>query len=82
VTVERYDKRKPPPFVCTKCQAGDCENCIDVIRAVMSDVLICKCRRKAHSCEPVDQQIKDPFTGAVHAPGLTVTKEGEVKRHE
>lgn len=32
------------------------------------------------SVEPNTQQILDPETGAVHAPGLTVTQDGEVIR--
>ena len=75
---ERYDRRKPPPFVCQKCQLGLCEECIDVLRVIFSDTLICKCKRKGHDGEPVNWQIKDPETGAVHGPNVVVNESGEV----
>lgn len=65
-------------FVCTECKNDNCIRCIDVARVVFKMEEICKCRRQNHRGEPRDRQIKDPFTGAVHAPGLRVTKDGEV----
>jgi hypothetical protein len=47
---------------------------------VYTDETICRCRKQGHSGEPRDQQILDPETGTVHAPGLQVSIEGEVKR--
>lgn len=32
--------------------------------------------------EPVFKQVRDPFTGSVHGPGLEVTLDGEVRRHD
>lgn len=68
------------PFVCTHCKAEDCSHCIDVLRVVFDMELICHCSRRDHSGEPRDQQIRDPETGTVYAPGLSVTEDGEVHR--
>lgn len=67
-------------MTCMRCKNGDCNNCVDVLRMVYTDQTICQCTRKNHSGEPVDQQIADPFTGAIHAPGLTVEPNGEIHR--
>ncbi len=76
-----FGQRKPPKFVCTQCQDGNCESCIDVLRAVMQNAQpICKCARRGHDGEPVEQQVSDPFTGSVHGPGLEVTDAGEIRR--
>jgi hypothetical protein len=72
--------QKPPIFVCSHCQAGKCEECVDVLRVVFALDTLCECTRKGHSGEPVDQQVADPFTGAVHAPDLVVTADGDVER--
>lgn len=72
--------RHQPAFVCEKCKAADCENCVDVLRAIYSDKMICMCNRARHSGEPVNEQIRDPETGAVHTPGLIISENGEVKR--
>jgi len=80
-------KKKLEAWVCTHCIKGDCNSCIDVGRVLMSPlpvsefVPICKCKRPGHDGEPVNQQIRDPFDGSVHAPGLVITEDGEVKRH-
>lgn len=65
-------------FVCTHCQAGECEECVDILRSLYTENMICMCSRNEHSGEPVLKQIVDPETGTVYAPGLSVTKEGEV----
>jgi hypothetical protein len=44
----------------------------------MSNVLICKCKRKGHSGEPFENQIADPETGAAHGPNVVVSEGGEV----
>lgn len=75
-----WDGRKPPPWVCTHCQAGNCTNCIDIMRVVADLGEICKCRRKNHSGEPVLQQVADPTTGSVFGPGMEVTQDGEFLR--
>ena len=69
------------PFVCSHCKEGDCENCTDIVRIiVLKKDPICGCERPNHSGEPVNNQIADPETGTVYGPGLSVTKEGEVRR--
>jgi hypothetical protein len=40
---------------------------------------ICECRKKDHGGEPREQQIRDPFTNEIVAPGLTVDMDGNVK---
>lgn len=69
-------------MVCANCKLGVCEKCVDVLRAVYTDEMICQCKRRNHSGEAVEKQVVDPFTGTVHAPGLTVTVDGEVKRND
>lgn len=39
------------PFVCDRCKKADCENCIDVLRSVYTDKMICRCNRARHSGE-------------------------------
>jgi hypothetical protein len=67
-------------MVCKQCEEGRCEECVDVLRAIYSNNLICKCTRRGHAGEPRDKQIMDPETGTVYAPGLEVSIDGEVKR--
>lgn len=67
-------------FSCSHCKAGNCAQCTDVMRVVFNMDPICKCTRPDHGGEPVNQQIKDPETGTVYAPGLHVTEEGGVIR--
>lgn len=68
-------------MVCVPCRRGDCTECVDVLRSVYTDVMVCQCTRENHDGEPVRQQILDPETGTVYAPGLEVTIDGEVKFH-
>jgi len=78
---KKHDQRgRADPFVCEGCQYGVCERCIDVLRSIYSKELICKCKRKNHMGEPRDQQILDPETNAVHAPGMIIHEDGEVER--
>lgn len=74
----RHDQ-KPPRAVCSNCRNGNCEGCVDVLRSVYTDDKLCDCRRKNHTGEPMSQQILDPETGTVHAPGLTVDSDGKVE---
>lgn len=74
---QRHAERK---FVCTYCKAGTCELCTDVARVLVGLGTICDCDRPGHDGEPTRQQIADPETGTVYAPGLHVTTEGEVVR--
>jgi hypothetical protein len=65
-------------FVCSNCHNGNCFECVDVLRMVYTDETICRCTRRGHDGEPNSQQILDPETGAVYAPGLVVSEDGEV----
>lgn len=87
--MKRHNRQGKPrtdlkPFVCTHCQEGNCDSCIDIGRVMMVRVAdfvpICKCKTPGHDGEPVDQQVKDPFTGTVHAPGLEVSEDGTVTK--
>jgi hypothetical protein len=40
---------------------------------------ICQCKKKDHGGEARNVQVRDPFTGEIHAPGLTVDTDGNVK---
>lgn len=70
----------PALFVCARCQSGDCEQCIDVMRVIVNLVPICHCPIPEHDGEPFKQQILDPTTGDVHAPGLIVKEDGSIER--
>lgn len=75
----RHDQKgQAHKFVCPKCREDKCVECFDIVRIFANLPAICFCTRRNHSGEPRDNQVADPFTGDVHAPGLTVTYEGEV----
>lgn len=69
-------------MVCSNCKEDKCEACIDRLRAIYSSVHLCECKRKLHAekrdGEPTSNQVEDPFTGNVEAPGLTVNTDGTV----
>jgi len=67
-------------MVCAHCLQGNCMRCVDTVRIAWSMEPICTCTAKGHGGEPVEQQIEDPFTGDVHAPGMVIKKDGEVER--
>lgn len=69
----------PALFVCARCQASDCEQCVDVLRVIVNLSPICHCTIQGHDGEPINQQILDPTTGDVHAPGLVVKEDGTVE---
>lgn len=79
-----HDQRPDPRLmVCLDCKLGQCENCIDRLRALYTTDWICTCTRKLHAekrdGEPTLNQVEDPFTGDIHAPGLVVGEDGQVK---
>ena len=77
----RHDQRpREAKFICTVCKAGACEDCVDIKRILLDMSRICDCTARGHKGEPRDQQVLDPETGVVHAPGLTVSIDGEVTR--
>lgn len=81
--MSRHDQvPKKRDMTCPACKKGDCGACVDILRSVYADDLICTCTRENHLGEPASQQIKDPFTGDVHGPAVVITKDGEVKVNE
>ena len=69
-------------MTCTNCSLGNCNNCVDVTRYLAGFTMpICQCSRKGHNGEPRDQQILDPETGTVYAPGLEVDIDGKVTKY-
>ncbi len=67
-------------YICIMCLHGNCENCIDIECIPFSvKETTCNCQRPNHSGEPIDNQILDPKTGAVHGPGLVVENDGTVR---
>lgn len=56
--------------------------CVDVLNVVFSRDFECHCKRPEHSGEPLLKQIKDPFTGAVHAPRLVIDENGDIRRND
>jgi hypothetical protein len=66
-------------MICSSCKESNCKRCVDVTRiAAGFKNEICQCRKANHNVEAHTQQIADPETGAVHAPGLVVSQEGKV----
>ncbi len=81
--MSRHAQRvEPKHLTCTNCQQGNCTLCVDVLRMSYTDKTICQCTRQGHAGEARDNQIVDPETGAVYAPGLTVELDGSVTFHE
>ena len=79
----RHDQRPDKSLlVCVNCKNGNCENCVDVLRMVYTNDLICKCERKNHLGEPLAEQIRDPFTGDIHGPHAVITEDGTVTTDE
>lgn len=75
----RHDQTpKKRDMTCPSCKKGNCHDCVDILRAVYTEEMICTCTRKNHAGEANVNQILDPFTGSVHATGLTVSADGEV----
>ncbi len=72
---QRPDKRQ---LVCVHCKIAECYDCVDVIRAVYTDVTICECTRLNHSGDPTNVQIKDPDTGTVFGPNSVIKEDGTV----
>ena len=77
----RHDQKpKREHLVCKPCSEGNCARCVDVYRYLSGKKdPICECRKKDHGGEPREQQIRDPFTNEIVAPGLTVDMDGNVK---
>lgn len=68
-------------MTCPKCHEGKCDECVDVARILAGfQNEICQCTRKKHAGEPQAEQILDPSTGTVYAPGLKVSIDGKVTR--
>lgn len=65
-------------LVCGHCKRGDCNNCVDVLRAIYTDNMICRCTRQGHGGEAINNQILDPETGSVHGPGAVIKADGTV----
>lgn len=77
--MSRHDQRpRKIDMQCPKCKAGKCNECVDVALILLGRKEICTCTRQAHSGEPRDRQVQDPFTGAIVAPGAIITPDGEV----
>jgi hypothetical protein len=78
--MSRHDQRpKPRDMTCPACKKGECSNCVDILRAIYSEEMICTCTRANHAGEANVEQVLDPFTGSVHGPGATVTADGELE---
>lgn len=77
---KKIHAQKPDPrdMTCPNCKLGFCEGCVDVLRSVYTDEMICTCRRAGHLGEPTSEQILDPETGTVYAPGMTIDELGRV----
>lgn len=69
---------------CPSCRGGNCSNCADRVLVLLGRDRVCSCGRSTHedaiNGEPRINQVEDPFTGDVHAPGAIVESEtGKVK---
>lgn len=76
---QRPDKSN---MVCPSCREGVCGGCVDVLRSVYTDVLICQCTRVNHSGEPSANQILDPETDSVYGPHAVIKADGTVVTDE
>ena len=69
-------------FVCRQCRLEHCDQCLDKLRLLYAKDRLCRCRRTLHlekiMGEPRLNQIEDPETGMIYAPGLTVNRDGKV----
>lgn len=65
-------------FICVHCKLGHCYECIDILRMVYTDEMLCRCTKAKHNGELVEAQIKDPETNTVYGPGMTVDELCEV----
>lgn len=79
----KHDQRPDKSvMICVNCRENNCANCVDVVRSVYTDDMICKCTRKNHLGEPFSQQIKDPETGSVFGPHAVIKEDGTVTTDE
>lgn len=79
----RHDQRPDKSlFVCVNCKNGKCGNCVDVLRMVYADKPICRCEKRGHSGEAIDNQIADPETGSVYGPHAVIKEDGTVVTDE
>ena len=76
---QRPDSRD---MTCPSCRKGNCANCVDVLRAVYSEQMICTCTRQGHAGEAVGNQVADPFTGSVYGPHSVIKEDGTVVSDE
>jgi hypothetical protein len=64
---------------CPACREGNCNSCPDKVMILLGKERICTCKRSGHddlvNGEPRTQQVQDPFTEDIHAPGLIVKAE-------
>lgn len=67
-------------MTCPACKRGECNQCVDVSLVLAGRKEICECTRQNHSGEPRDRQVRDPETGTVYGPGLSVNTDGKVTR--
>lgn len=78
-----HDQKPDKRFMtCISCREDNCDRCIDRIRAIYSSEMVCTCERQMHVMrrdgEAILNQIKDPETGTVYAPGLSIDTDGTV----
>ena len=69
---------------CLPCSLGRCYDCAEIgfLVAGHGANYKCGCTRPNHSGEPARKQVKDPFTGAVHAPGMEIAEDGTISRRD
>lgn len=72
-------------MTCLPCRMDGCGDCVDKIMLLLGRPQICGCERQLHDekiqGEPRLEQIRDPVTGDVYAPGLVAKHDGGVKFH-
>jgi hypothetical protein len=79
----KHDQRPDKSLMtCPECKKGNCENCVDVLRVLYSQEMICTCERKDHGGEAVNKQVRDPFDGSVYGPHSVIKEDGTVTTDE
>lgn len=76
---QRPDKQL---MICPNCSKGECGGCVDVLRSVYSQELLCQCTRQGHSGEAINNQIQDPETGSIYGPHAVIKEDGTVTTDE
>ena len=80
--MKHQQKPEKSLMTCQSCKNNDCANCVDVPRAIYTDVRICTCQRQNHLGEATENQVADPFTEHIYGPNAVIKEDGTVTTDE